>query len=356
MLRLGYRPALDGLRGLAIAAVVLYHTFGWPSGGYLGVDLFFVLSGFLITTLLLEEREAYGCISLTAFYQRRALRLLPALVAMVGLLMLGVYVAYLHGRISRETMVADLAKYLGAMLYVGNVVRASGVELLAVNHLWSLAQEEQFYLLWPACLIALITRETRRLDVGCVLVAGLIVVYRVILVFSGASFDRVFYAPDTRFDALLIGCAIALARARSPRAFLFRHATALGTVGLAAWCFLVVSSTGADNPALSITVGLTAAEIAAALIVVGAVDGDRRAVAGLEARPLVLLGVISYGLYVWHAPLLAGTGHSIFGLTIALSAAVLSYRYVERPFLRMKRHARSREQTSRLTTVAAERD
>ena len=134
MTRLGYRPALDGVRGVAIAAVVAFHAFGWPNAGYLGVDLFFVLSGFLITTLLLEERAERGTVSLVAFYRRRALRLLPGLFAMLAIVV-PVSLAVAWGnpdRLDRTLLVAGAG--LG---YATNFLLAgAGNQVPALGHLW----------------------------------------------------------------------------------------------------------------------------------------------------------------------------------------------------------------------------
>src|SRR5919198_6163322 len=143
--RLGHRPALDGIRGVAIAAVVAQHAFGIPTAGYLGVDLFFVLSGFLITTLLLEEHAESGAISLRAFYRRRALRLLPALFVAISVLLLVelVLAATGRGHLRREATGA-----LFGVAYVTDFARvySSRVHAHTLDHLWSLAVEEQFYI------------------------------------------------------------------------------------------------------------------------------------------------------------------------------------------------------------------
>ena len=165
MRRLGYRPSLDGLRAVAILLVVAVLPRSWLPGGTLGVDLFFVLSGFLITTLLLEERGATGDVSLPHFYARRALRLLPALW-----LLLIVYVAYglANGHHGLPSHVLGAAA-IGAG-HVANFFAAAGSPNQAhyLVHLWSLAQEEQFYLLWPIVLLALLRRgvSTRTLLLG----------------------------------------------------------------------------------------------------------------------------------------------------------------------------------------------
>src|SRR6266511_2717603 len=171
--RLGYRPALDGVRGIAIAIVVAYHAFGWPGEGTLGVDLFFVLSGFLITTLLLEEHERMGAISIRAFYRRRARRLLPALFVM-------------------------LAPFL-VLAAVTAAVTAS--------------------FLWPLLLLLLLRLGgVRRVGQALAALLALALVYRLQLVLRGASIGRLYYAPDTHADPLLIGCALGccFARGRLP--------------------------------------------------------------------------------------------------------------------------------------------
>jgi peptidoglycan/LPS O-acetylase OafA/YrhL len=149
--RLGYVPALDGLRGIAILLVLGYHV-GWIPGGFLGVDVFFVLSGFLITTLLLEEWGQSGAIDLRAFYVRRVRRLLPALLVLLATLgMLAAFEAA-DGRVGEGEAIASSITV--CLLYVANIWRASGHFLTGpLTQMWTLAQEEQFYLLWPPLLL-----------------------------------------------------------------------------------------------------------------------------------------------------------------------------------------------------------
>jgi hypothetical protein len=212
--RLGYAPALDGLRGVAIALVMLHHADVLP-GGYIGVDVFFVLSGFLITTLLLEERAAQGRISLRGFYRRRARRILPALIT----LLLGYLVVVALAGGSGIRAVA-----LGGF-FTGNAVQAfANPNPLAQNglglaHLWSLAEEEQFYLLWPVVLILL--ARTRRLIPALATILAVALVWRGVLAAEGASFYRIYYGPDTHADGLLAGALLAALRWRGslrPRA------------------------------------------------------------------------------------------------------------------------------------------
>src|SRR5438093_1585780 len=155
--RLGYRPALDGVRGIAIAIVVAFHAFGWPAAGTLGVDLFFVLSGFLITTLLLEEHARSGRIGIRAFYLRRARRLLPALFALLVPFLLIALAAVVFRGSSPSALFLGLG---AALTYTSNIVVAADPSAVpaALIHLWSLGAEEQFYIVWPLLLVVLMRR------------------------------------------------------------------------------------------------------------------------------------------------------------------------------------------------------
>src|SRR4051812_31140019 len=200
-MELGYRPALDGLRAVAITLVVSLHAFRWPNGGYLGVDLFFVLSGFLITTLLLEEHHATGRISLSRFYLRRARRLLPALFVM-----LAAYSAW-----SLTTQGVDPTRYvLEGVLYCTNYFLAYRGQLSPIEHLWSLAEEEQFYLLWPLLLIGLLLWRRRVMGIFLIVVFGLLVWNEVWQTHHHANGLRLDYGIDTRSDGLVVGCLLAV--------------------------------------------------------------------------------------------------------------------------------------------------
>jgi peptidoglycan/LPS O-acetylase OafA/YrhL len=343
--RLGYRPALDGVRGLAIAIVVAFHAFGWPGGGTLGVDLFFVLSGFLITTLLLEEHGGTGSINVRGFYGRRARRLLPALFAMLAaLLLLAVATAVLAASFPSRLVFGVGA----ALTYTSNVVVATDPSAMpaALLHLWSLAAEEQFYILWPLLLVALMRVGHVRL-VGRVLVAllALAVLYRLQLLVSGASVDRLYYGPDTHADSLLVGCLFGcwFASGRLPsivssdRARKVSIALALILIGASAVFIESIPS----RLAYGLQLLPTGFAVVAAIFVVCAAMGDSAVARALSVGPLVFLGRISYALYLWHLPLLvalAGVDRD-FGLrsgvavAAALGVAIASRYFVELPFL-----------------------
>ncbi len=327
-LSLGYVPALDGLRGLAIALVIADHYFGYPPGGLVGVDLFFVLSGFLITSLILEERTAHGRVAIRGFYERRARRLLPALFVMLAAYLVGCAVV---GHDALRTVA------LGG-LYIGNVVQAwnlAPVRHSALVHLWSLAEEEQFYLVWPLLLL-LIARRRKPIMWTAGLVAGL-VVYRIGLTeLTHPAWWRLSYGPDTHADGLLFGSLLAFARMRRP----MNAPEWFGKIGVSAL------AVGAVLGRLSVdwfAFGLPIFELGLVFLVAAAVS-DTELARGLRQRYLVGLGKISYSLYLWHAPVwfaLAGLPLSRYpigaiAIPVSLGAAALSYRYVEKPFRRRR--------------------
>jgi peptidoglycan/LPS O-acetylase OafA/YrhL len=324
MRRLGQVPALDGLRGVAILLVVAVHATGWPPGGHLGVDLFFVLSGFLITTLLLEELSDTGSVSLGHFYVRRARRLLPA----VALLL----VAYLvidavKGHDGLKTVAL-------AGLYFGNAVQAfSHVNPLAhsgLEHLWSLAEEEQFYLVWPLLLPVL----ARRRDPAGVLavVIALLVLYRFGLFVRGADHHRLYNGPDTHADGLVAGSMIAFLRQRNIGLRLPRSTATIG-LALGVGALLLRRPTAAWD-----VVELPFAEVACVVGLVAALTIPRWS-AALSWGVLQWFGRISYSLYLWHYMLMWAFDERLRPLVALLSVAVayVSTRWIEEPVRRRRR-------------------
>ena len=335
--RLGHRPELDGLRGVAIALVVLSHLSRPLSHlrflGLAGVVVFFVLSGFLITSLLLEERERSGSLDLLGFYRRRALRLAPALVACV--VVVGVAGAALGSRLGPTY--APPALVLGALTWTSNWVVAGGEHAgTALTHTWSLSIEEQFYLVWPPLLLVLLRRRQRWLVPGLVAGACASAAMRFVLIPEGV--DRINNGSDTRADALLVGCLVAvLVHRRAPR-------PARPVVALLLLVAIVASSLWFPVAAVVLLLPLTTA--AATAVVVTSVVGDG-GVRWLRGRALTLLGRRSYGWYLWHWPvvvaanrLLDDPGWPLLALVVLPVCAVLvtlSWRYVEQPFLRLRR-------------------
>jgi peptidoglycan/LPS O-acetylase OafA/YrhL len=344
--RLSYRPALDGLRAVAVLAVMLYHGGGSESvglgrGGLVGVDVFFVLSGFLITTLLLEERRDTGGIAFVRFWSRRARRLLPALLLM---LVLAVVLARSVYSEATALEVRDDLPYV--LLYVENwhVALWHGPLASPLSHAWSLSVEEQFYIVWPVVLAGLVAVARpgawRRL---LLMVAGLATLSAIWTPVVEAHFGRLraYFGTDTRAQQLLVGAALAVVT------------VACGTTVAASWRrrFDVISS--AVLVALVVVLllvppgpgwyrgGFLAIAVATGVVVLAAVQPEGWVRAALGVPVLVAVGRISYGLYLFHFPLyrwLNGShtglhGPALLGLRFAATFAVaaLSYRLLERP-------------------------
>lgn len=355
--RLGYLPALDGVRGVAILSVLGFHLIGRPAGGFLGVHVFFVLSGFLITTLLLEEWDARGGISLRHFYYRRALRLLPALaVALIGFAIIAAtLLAIGHAPPSLTARGAEKGVLFGA-LYVSNIAQAAGTSLPgSIGHLWSLATEEQFYVLWPVCLVAALRLGLSRRAIGAGLVTLIAVVaaHRLEMTIRGVPQQRIYFAPDGSFDLLLIGClaGVILTSAGDQALAAVRRACRWGWLPSAAVvAAAILVSQPTDRAVYEWLLPLFGIAVAL-LLLVPVLDARSLLARVLSLGPLVYVGQISYGIYLWHqiingVPLnvsfAAGYGRFALVTAITIALASASYHLVERPFLRRKR--RDREQ------------
>jgi peptidoglycan/LPS O-acetylase OafA/YrhL len=358
--RLRHLPGLDGLRGLAVAAVVAYHLdVPGAGGGFLGVSLFFTLSGYLITSLLLGEHEATGRIGLRAFWGRRARRLLPAALAC-----LGAVVVVGQGLGGGVGLAGDVR---AAVLDVANwrflLARRSYASLFdapsPVLHFWSLAIEEQFYLVYPVLAALALRRGRRWLATGLVVASAASVGAQLL---AGGRFDLVYYGTHTRAGELLGGCLLALALPPATAAALGRRARArlgaaglVGLVGLAAlW-----SLTGLGDAWL-VGGGLVAVAAVNALAVAGATAGPVARV--LAARPLVAVGRISYGLYLAHWPVVVWLDHDRTGLSgvplaavrlaVSVAVAVASHRLLESRFRDPRRIPAGTARLAAVTTVA----
>ncbi|HWF15289.1 MAG TPA: acyltransferase [Acidimicrobiales bacterium] len=362
-------PALNGLRAVAVIGVVAYHLqLGWARGGYLGVDLFFVLSGFLITTLLLEEWVGSGRIDLAAFWGRRARRLLPALFLVVGALAVYLVVNGVWGGAGANGLV-DLSGLRGdaisTLLYVNNwhsiFVHQSYFAQFStpspLQHTWSLAIEEQFYLVWPLLLLVLL-RFGRRgwRGLGVVLSVGLGVLSSIlmaVLFTPGADPSRVYYGTDTRLFDLMAGATIAFVAAARPqpnaRAQRTLHVVApLAAVALLVFWVFAGTSGGLPTNFMFESGFLVCAALAGLVVADARLLEPGRLARGLAWGPLHFLGTISYGIYLWHWPVIvyvngARTGLSTWPLdllrvvlTLALSTA--SYYLIERPIRLARLH------------------
>jgi peptidoglycan/LPS O-acetylase OafA/YrhL len=347
-----YQPALDGLRALCIVAVLLYHDNYRLRGGYLGVDVFFVLSGFLITSLLFEEWRLKGRIDWRRFYMRRALRLFPALAA---LLLVGVTFALAFPRAPESPQVLRGIGY--SLLYVSNWAIIRDPLLLGpLGHTWSLAVEEQFYILWPLCLMGLLrmTGGRRSLSLWIVGLAATSALWRGALFLAGSTDWRLYVGTDSRADSLLIGCAVAVAMTHRDLPGMLGGPRATRSLAVLAASFLV--SLMLSTPLVwrgYYFGGFLGVAIAAALVLIALVSNpDWWVTKVFCAPPLVWIGRLSYGLYLWHLPVYwfvtvgrLGRGHfavCVLRLTLSFLAAVGSYYVIERPFLRVKKRMNGR--------------
>ncbi|MEO8902773.1 MAG: acyltransferase family protein [Polyangiaceae bacterium] len=343
-----YVPALDGVRALSILAVIAFHA-EIPNlgGGFLGVEVFFVVSGYLITSLLLLEHSARGSISLLRFWRRRARRLLPALFVLLA----AALVASLT--LAPDALRETRADTLAAIFYVSNwwqVIQRHSYFMDVERpplllHLWSLAVEEQFYLIWPL-LVAVLARYARRF-VGPVALLGALAsaLWMAYLFDPHLDPTRVYVGSDTRMSGLLLGAALAAwlpaplsgAPVAGARATAGREVLALGGLGALGWAFFQLSSRG---PVLY-RGGLVLVDIASCALIAG-ITGPCFTARVLGARPCAWLGRRSYGLYLWHWPVFALTrpefdvalsGLSLLGLRLALTFAIAEacYRFVETP-------------------------
>ena len=377
-MRLPYLPGLDGLRALAVIAVLLYHAeLSWIPGGFLGVEVFFVISGYLITALLLAEHRQRGRVDLKAFWLRRARRLLPALYLLL-VVTLALAVVFLPEEVARlrNDAVAAFAYVTNWYLIFNNesYFETVGRPSLLL-HLWSLAVEEQFYVLWPPLFVVgmmLLRRYTLLVALAGAAVSALLMV---ILYQPDVDPSRIYYGTDTRATGLLLGAALAfvwaprrgtdltlMKRFAAARRRRLRHTSQqrqfrvrwgwtgpllLDVVGLAALGGLVSFCILLDQyqPFLY-QGGLALVALTTVVVIMVTVHPHTRLGAGLLGRwPLRWIGLRSYGIYLWHWPvfmvtrpeldvLITGTPLLILRLAATLVFADLSYRFVETPIRR----------------------
>lgn len=338
-----YRPDLDGLRALAVLAVMAVHTGVWYcSGGWMGVDVFFVLSGFLITTLLVDEQRRSGTISFRRFYQRRALRLYPAFLAVV--LSFGVLFAL---GIGYGPTAADYwFSVTRSIFYVEDFWAALGHQD-AFHHGWSLAVEEQFYLLWPPILLLLLRRRRRPLP--WVLASACLswVVCAHTLSQGPSSLSAALFLPWNRMGPLLLGAALALVLADEPRAPAIIRSPAGGLLAAGAAVFVVAAGSH-RQPYPNLAWETSAIAVTTCLVIWHLTANTRSPLRLLLASaPLRWLGRRSYAMYLIHLPLLSLIQRylpvslrvqCLLMVLLTVAFAGVSYTFVEAPFLRRKAH------------------
>lgn len=363
--RLAYLPALDGVRAFAVVAVMMFHG-GIPhmDGGFMGVDAFFVLSGFLITSLLIGEWRQNLTIKLGAFWARRARRLLPALLMM--LLFVAFFAAVI---VPKGTYGALRLDALSTLLYVSNwhfilinsnYFAENTAAASPLLHTWSLAVEEQFYLIWPLVVLAVMhfTRSLRTLFALCVAAAVGSAVWMDVVYDGGLNTNRAYLGTDTRSQCLFIGCALAvglvlLARHNHEQGRLAKgelwHPTtpaglaicgALGIAGAAGAISIFVLTTSLSS--FPYVGGFFLLGLSVGAVIVAAVAAPRSIVPRfLALTPIRYVGRISYGLYIWHWPIFIWLNHERTGLSgwelfavrvaVTVGVSVVSFHLVERP-------------------------
>jgi len=340
---ISYRSEVDGIRAIAIASVVLFH--GWGSafpGGYVGVDIFFVISGYLITSIIFREMKE-GNFTYLNFYARRARRILPALLAMILVTTIAAFLLFLPD---------DLIEYgklvIYTLLFGGNFRLAAtpgyfhhSMQENPLLHMWSLSVEEQFYLLWPT-LLALMLRflPERRHKLAVLSLCALSLVAAEVLVHIWPR--SAFFHLPTRGWELLAGALLAMKFIpRIANKALAESLSAIGLVLMIAPVFLYDKETPFPGFAALAPV------LGCALVLYSTENERTRVAALLSLKPIVFIGLISYSLYLWHWPIFAFTAYellrpltfleALFCVLVAVSAAVISWRFIEQPFRRRRR-------------------
>jgi peptidoglycan/LPS O-acetylase OafA/YrhL len=350
---------LDGLRALAIVGVLVYHLdAAWLPGGFLGVDVFFVVSGFLITTLLVREHRRTGRIALSQFWVRRARRLLPALV-------LCVLTSVLIARVVSADLLVDVGRQMaGALTFSTNWIEITAgssyfdqtAPQLFMNF-WSLAVEEQFYLLWPLITIGLLALSSRVRVAAAVAIGGVSALLMALLYVPDTDATRVYYGTDTHLIGLMAGAALAFAWA-SPRLARFVTPSRWGRFGwvagpVAGLVLLAEMVLLDEQQPMTFRGGIALASVATTVLIMALIDPAPAAAGGPTALQRVArhpgatwVGARSYSIYLWHWPVILlvaldnpsapGTvSHLLTRLwcvLVTLALADLTYRFVEGPF------------------------
>ncbi|ABK04568.1 acyltransferase 3 [Arthrobacter sp. FB24] len=329
--------ALDGIRGLAILAVVAYHS-GLPLrySGVVGVTIFFVLSGYLITSILDRELSQTGRVALVKFYMRRFLRLGPAIVAAVILTTIFMLV-------TRDPQLAGnyWLQVVSTLTYTSDFFMAGVADMQVLGHTWSLSIEEQFYLVWPLALVGtMAVAKSRKHAVWIVAGAALLALaWRLAAPMVFSDWERTYYGPDTVFYALLIGCTLALLPRGSVEVPRWAGYSAVAVLGVLA----AIPSIEVDGIDRTVTLYVGAAAALFAVVAVAAAPKLKL----LTIKPLLFAGTISYGWYIWHQIFfkVQPFGLQVEGLKMTLpllaASALLawaSFKYFEKPIQDRYKH------------------
>jgi peptidoglycan/LPS O-acetylase OafA/YrhL len=358
-----FRPDIQGLRALAVVAVIADHFLGWPSGGFVGVDVFFVISGFLITALLLREHERSGTISFTGFYLRRAKRIMPAALLVILATIGAGYLLLNSTRFSATVWDGIWATLFGAnwrFAVLGTDYFQLGGAVSPLQHYWSLAVEEQFYFIWP-WLMLLIFWLVNRKKIGSAgharRVIGIAIVLLTVVSFAWSIWETqsnaswAYFSTASRAWELGVGAIVAVYApliARLPE--VLRHTLAwVGLGGIVVAIFTMTDAIAFPGPSAAYPV------IATALLIVGGTGVERSTLMPLTNRVSRYLGDISYSLYLWHFPVTIlllsvypgdSVEYYVVGLLTMLILSVLSFHLVENPARHFEWSKKSKRESS----------
>jgi peptidoglycan/LPS O-acetylase OafA/YrhL len=346
-----FRPDIEGMRAVAVVLVLLYHGFHAPfTGGFVGVDVFFVISGFLITNLLLHEKAQNAGVSIARFYARRVRRILPAATVVVLTTVFATY--YWLGFIAGNQIAVD-AKWTAVFAanihfgLIGTDYLGSQMPPSPLQHMWSLGVEEQFYLVWPAVflgLVLLVRGRRHRTALAAVLLGVIAISLAWSVIQTGSNATWAYFSPLTRAWELALGALVAVlatVAARIRPSWLTELLSLCGITGIVISALVLNSATKYPGSAVALPVISTAL-----LIAVGCANHGTLVGRALALRPMQWIGARSYSLYLWHWPFLIIAGEylgkklsvaqSAGLLLLALAATAITYRLIENPV----RHAR----------------
>lgn len=340
--RFGYNAALDGLRAVSVAGVIIEHNHYTKLNGYHGVSVFFVISGYLITSLLMAEQARTGTIRLGRFYRRRFARLAPVMVLVVILT-----VAWLVA--IKEPLTTWWAGVVGTLTYSMDIIQAiwgNGNVGVYFQYTWSLGLEEQFYIIWPIVLLILLRRRSTTLTL--VVLSAFYVLFWILRFhqdhFGTVTHERLFFGPVSNSDSLILGCIMAVVLSRwSTAAWIQKIATVIGPIGLIGLVVILFTNNGLKGIRILDTQGFGQTALCAAAVVFW-VAVEPQGVLGrfFSLRPLVFIGKLSYGIYLWNLLLEyifvhfkgiePGASHwFVPWLALVVLVSWLSYRFVETP-------------------------
>lgn len=347
--KLGYQPSLDGLRAISVMAVIFFHAgFSWMQGGFLGVEVFFVVSGFLITTLLMEERAHSGAVDFRQFWLRRGRRLLPALYLLLAVVSVASLIVYRDaaGRMGGDVLAALFYVYNWWLIFLDQPYFEQAGRPPLLQHLWSLAVEEQFYLVFPPLFVVGLVKLGHVKVRWALLGTGLAsAVLMAVLYNGGKGKDFVYFSTITRLSGLLLGCFLAMVWTPwKSRATAARSAgpvlDIIGGVSLLAIVVMMMRVNGFDS--FVYHGGFVMLDVITLVLIAVLVHPAARLSGLLSVPALVWIGVRSYSLYLWHWPIFQVTRPGldvpftgfplfVFRMVLTFAAAEASFRFIETP-------------------------